>query len=70
MAMFSDFFVTSASCLSRSSGTGTTPIFGSIVAKGKLATYASCFLRSALKSVDLPTFGKPTIPTERLMGRF
>ena len=58
------------SSVSRESGTGTTPIFGSIVAKGKLATYACCFLRSALNSVDLPTFGRPTIPTESAMGVF
>ena len=45
-----------------SSGTSTIPILGSIVQKGKLA--ASAFLEAvkALKRVDLPTFGKPTIP--------
>ena len=45
-----------------SSGTSTIPILGSIVQNGKLA--ASAFLEAvrALKSVDFPTFGKPTIP--------
>jgi len=35
------------------------------VAKGKLATYACCFLRRALKSVLFPTFGKPTIDIDK-----
>ena len=45
-----------------SSTTSTIPMFGSIVQKGKLA--ASAFLEAvkALKRVDFPTFGSPTIP--------
>src|SRR5690606_13591430 len=51
----------SASALRRGSGTGTTPTFGSIVQNGKLAA-AMPALVSALKRVDLPTFGRPTMP--------
>ena len=51
----------SASLFKRSSGTVITPKLGSIVQKGKLAACALALLRQ-LKSVDLPTFGKPTIP--------
>ena len=46
----------------RSSGTDTSPIFGSIVQKGKFAACAVAVFVSALNSVDLPTFGKPTMP--------
>ncbi len=46
----------------RKSGTATSPIFGSIVQNGKLAACAAAVLVNALNSVDLPTFGKPTIP--------
>ncbi|CRZ49574.1 Uncharacterised protein [Vibrio cholerae] len=45
----------------RGSGTGTTPVFGSIVQNGKLAASMPALV-SALKRVDLPTFGKPTMP--------
>lgn len=45
----------------RGSGTGTTPTFGSIVQNGKFAA-AMPALVSALKRVDLPTFGRPTMP--------
>lgn len=38
-----------------------TPTFGSIVQNGKLAACAFAFDKQ-LKSVDLPTFGKPTMP--------
>lgn len=38
-----------------------TPTFGSIVQNGKLAACAFALLKQ-LKRVDLPTFGKPTIP--------
>jgi hypothetical protein len=38
----------------RGSGTATTPTFGSIVQKGKLAACALPPSQSALKSVDLP----------------
>src|SRR5690348_6897839 len=54
-------FTISASWFRRGSGTGTTPIFGSIVQNGKFAA-AIPALVSALKSVDLPTFGRPTMP--------
>jgi hypothetical protein len=43
------------------SGTEIVPTFGSIVQKGKFADCAFAFDKQ-LKSVDLPTFGKPTIP--------
>ena len=45
----------------RRSGTGTTPTFGSMVQNGKFAA-AIPALVSALKRVDLPTFGRPTMP--------
>ena len=45
----------------RGSGTGTIPVFGSIVQKGKFSAAIAALVK-ALKSVDLPTFGKPTIP--------
>src|SRR5574343_1022428 len=51
----------SVNLIMRSSGTVITPMFGSIVQKGKLAACALALLRQ-LKRVDLPTFGKPTIP--------
>jgi hypothetical protein len=38
------------------------PVFGSIVQKGKFAASAAYDFVSALKSVDLPTFGSHTIP--------
>ena len=51
----------SASLFNRSSGTVITPTFGSMVQKGKLAAWAFAFDKQ-LKRVDLPTFGRPTIP--------
>ena len=51
-----------ASLSKRKSGTFTSPIFGSIVQKGKLAAWADAVLVSALNKVDLPTFGRPTMP--------
>src|SRR5574344_324404 len=45
----------------RRSGTLVDPRLGSIVQKGKLALCALLEL-TQLKSVDLPTFGSPTIP--------
>ena len=51
----------SASAFKRSSGTVITPTLGSIVQKGKFAACAFAFDKQ-LKSVDLPTFGSPTIP--------
>ena len=52
----------SASTCRRSSGTETMPVLGSMVQKGKLAACAWPFLTIALKRVDLPTFGSPTMP--------
>src|SRR3989344_9194540 len=60
--IFSDFSK-AASLASRWSGTLITPTFGSMVVNGKFEAAAACFVR-ALNRVDLPTFGKPTIPTE------
>src|SRR5690554_3116921 len=51
----------SASLFNRSSGTVMVPMLGSIVQKGKFAE-AAFALERQLKRVDLPTFGKPTIP--------
>src|SRR5690554_4592507 len=45
----------------RGSGTGTMPVFGSMVQKGKFSA-AIPDLVKALNRVDLPTLGKPTIP--------
>jgi hypothetical protein len=45
----------------RSSGTVITPTLGSMVQKGKFAACAFALLKQ-LNNVDLPTFGKPTIP--------
>src|SRR5690606_21129328 len=45
----------------RSSGTGTTPTFGSMVQNGKFAACAPAFV-IALNRVLLPTLGRPTIP--------
>jgi len=44
------------------SGTGTTPIFGSMVQNGKFSAWALLEFVKALNKVDLPTFGNPTIP--------
>ena len=46
---------------SRRSGTVITPTLGSMVQKGKLAACAFALDRQ-LKRVDLPTFGRPTMP--------
>ena len=37
--------------------------FGSMVQNGKFSACASALLARALKSVDLPTLGRPSIPT-------
>src|SRR5690606_17525133 len=58
----------SASCCRRGSGTGTTPVLGSMVQKGKLAAAMPALVR-ALNRVDLPTFGRPTMPHLMPMGR-
>jgi len=47
--------------VSRSSGNGTTPIFGSMVVNGKFSAAIPAPV-SALNKEDLPTFGNPTIP--------
>jgi hypothetical protein len=60
-------FAISASLSSRGSGTATSPTLGSIVQKGKFAACAAAVRVSALNSVDLPTFGRPTIPTLKPM---
>ena len=54
-------FTNSSNFSNLASGTLTTPIFGSIVQNGKFALCALA-LDKQLKSVDLPTFGNPTIP--------
>ena len=51
----------SASRTSRRSGTVITPTLGSMVQKGKFAACAFALDRQ-LKRVDLPTFGRPTMP--------
>ena len=51
----------SARRISRRSGTVITPTLGSMVQKGKFAACAFALDRQ-LKRVDLPTFGKPTMP--------
>ena len=58
---------TSTNLSNLSSGTGTTPTFGSIVQKGKLAACALLEFVSALNSVDFPTLGSPTIPHLKLI---
>ena len=57
----------SASFASRASGTDTSPTFGSIVQNGKFAACAAAVRVSALKSVDFPTFGSPTMPVLKPM---
>src|SRR5690606_14317189 len=57
----------SANALRRGSGTGTTPTLGSIVQNGKLAAAMPALVR-ALKRVDLPTLGRPTMPHLIPMG--
>ncbi len=54
-------FTMVASSSRRGSGTGTMPVFGSIVQNGKFAA-AMPALVSALNRVDLPTLGRPTMP--------
>ena len=44
-----------------SSGTLTTPTFGSIVQNGKFSAGIDALV-IALNSVDFPTLGRPTIP--------
>src|SRR5690606_10362050 len=54
-------FTNSSNFNKRLSGTFTTPTFGSMVQKGKLALCAFAFDKQ-LNRVDFPTFGNPTIP--------
>ena len=65
--IFFFYFDISINLSNLSSGTGTTPTFGSIVQKGKLAACALLEFVRALNNVDLPTFGKPTIPHLKLI---
>src|SRR5690606_15851349 len=60
-------FTIRASWPRRGSGTGTTPTLGPMVQKGKLAAAMPAFV-SALQRVDLPTFGRPTMPHLMPMG--
>jgi hypothetical protein len=54
-------FTILANWFRRGSGTGTTPVLGSMVQNGKLEASMPALVR-ALKRVDLPTLGNPTIP--------
>src|SRR5487761_2529993 len=57
----------SAKSSRRASGTATTPTLGSIVAKGEFAASTLLWV-NALKRVDLPTLGSPTMPIERAIA--
>jgi hypothetical protein len=65
--IFFFYFEISTNLSNLSSGTGTTPTFGSIVQKGKLAACALLEFVSALNKVDFPTLGNPTIPHLKLI---
>mmetsp|Transcript_36091 Transcript_36091/g.79031 ORF Transcript_36091/g.79031 Transcript_36091/m.79031 type:complete len:191 (+) Transcript_36091:860-1432(+) len=52
------------------SGMAIGATLGSMVQNGKLLAWARERLANALKRVDLPTLGKPTIPTFIFMVRF
>ena len=54
-------FTMAASLSKRASGTGTIPVFGSMVQNGKFSAAIAALVK-ALKRVDLPTLGRPTIP--------
>ena len=60
--IFFDDFEISDNLSNLSSGTATTPTFGSIVQKGKFSACAFFYVVNALNKVDLPTLGNPTIP--------
>lgn len=51
------------------SGIAIGAILGSMVQNGKLEAWARDFWARALKSVDLPTLGRPTRPTRTFMLR-
>src|SRR5690554_282284 len=54
--------LTSSACLlRRGSGTGAAPVLGSMVQNGTLSASIPALVR-ALKRVDLPPLGRPTIP--------
>ena len=57
-------FETFAKFSNLSSGTGTIPIFGSIVQKGKFAACALLELVNALKRVDSVSYTHLTLPTK------
>src|SRR4030042_2885138 len=63
--VFLDFDI-SESLSNLASGNSTMPTFGSIVQKEKLDA-STCFFVKALKTVDLPTFGRPAIPIDKLI---
>ena len=63
---FFDFEVFAKFC-NLSSGTGTIPMFGSMVQNGKFAACALFEFVRALNSVDFPTLGNPTIPHFKLI---
>src|SRR3954451_14608412 len=65
--IFADFEI-AAILSSRGSGTPTRPTFGSLVQNGKFAASAAWVAVSALNRVDLPTFGRPTMPQLKPMG--
>ena len=66
LIIFFDFDIL-AKLFNLSSGTGTTPMLGSIVQNGKFAAWALLEFVKALNKVDLPTFGNPTIPHLKLI---
>src|SRR5690606_31136093 len=51
----------SANFFRRGSGTGTIPVLGSLVQKGKFSAAIPALVK-ALNRVDLPTCGRPTMP--------
>jgi len=59
----------SAKTFNLKSGTSTTPTLGSMVQNGYGAQLAICLESKALKSVDLPALGSPTIPILKLMAK-
>ena len=62
LAAINNSFESFESFKSLSSGTITSPIFGSIVQNGKFAACALLDFVKALNKVDFPTFGRPIIP--------
>src|ERR1700693_5881200 len=62
-------FASRASTSSRESGTATSPILASMVLNGYFAACAATVAVKALKSVDLPTLGSPTMPHLKPIAR-